>query len=64
MSKPITAAAILLLADRGKLSISDHVSKYVPGFPNGVIIDAKGTLYGTTSAFGKYGYGVVYAISP
>ncbi|MCA1826011.1 MAG: beta-lactamase family protein, partial [Myxococcales bacterium] len=35
VSKPITAAAILLLADRGQLSIGDPVSKYVPDFPNG-----------------------------
>jgi CubicO group peptidase (beta-lactamase class C family) len=35
VSKPITAAAVLLLAERGKLSLDDHVSKFVPGFPNG-----------------------------
>jgi D-alanyl-D-alanine carboxypeptidase len=35
VSKPITAAAILLLAERGKLSLADHVSKFVPDFPNG-----------------------------
>jgi CubicO group peptidase (beta-lactamase class C family) len=35
VSKPITAAAILLLADRGLLSINDPVAKYVPGIPNG-----------------------------
>src|ERR1700740_3528066 len=35
VSKPFTAAAILLLAERGKLSIDDHVSKFVPDFPNG-----------------------------
>jgi len=35
VSKPITAAAVLLLADRGKLSIDDRVSKWVPDFPNG-----------------------------
>jgi hypothetical protein len=34
------------------------------GFPYGVIIDAKGNLYGTTQAFGKYGYGVVFEITP
>src|SRR5213595_2850778 len=35
LSKPITAAAILLLSERGKLSLDDHVSKFVPDFPNG-----------------------------
>jgi hypothetical protein len=34
------------------------------GFPNGVIIDAKGNLYGTTQAFGAYGYGVAYELTP
>ena len=35
VSKPITAAAVLLLADRGKLSLTDPVSRFVPDFPNG-----------------------------
>ncbi|HMK22437.1 MAG TPA: serine hydrolase domain-containing protein, partial [Terriglobales bacterium] len=35
VSKPFTAAAILQLQEQGRLSVSDHVSKYVPGFPNG-----------------------------
>lgn len=35
VSKPMTSAAVLLLADRGKLSIDDPVSKFVPDFPNG-----------------------------
>jgi CubicO group peptidase (beta-lactamase class C family) len=34
VSKPITAAGVLLLADRGKLSLDDPLSKYVPDFPN------------------------------
>lgn len=32
MTKPITAAAVLLLQDRGKLSVSDKVSRYFPAF--------------------------------
>lgn len=35
VSKPFTAAAILLLEERGKLSVQDPVSKYVPDFPEG-----------------------------
>jgi CubicO group peptidase (beta-lactamase class C family) len=35
VSKPFTAAAILQLQERGRLSVSDPVSRYVPGFPNG-----------------------------
>jgi len=35
VSKPFTAAAILQLQEQGRLSVSDHVSKYLPDFPNG-----------------------------
>ena len=34
------------------------------GFPNGVIIDGRGNLYGTTQAFGADGYGVAFEITP
>lgn len=32
MTKPITATAILMLADEGKLSVEDSVTKYLPAF--------------------------------
>ena len=35
VSKPFTAAAILQLQEQGRLSVSDPLSKYLPGFPNG-----------------------------
>lgn len=35
VTKPFTAAAILQLQERGRLSVSDHVSRYIPDFPNG-----------------------------
>ena len=35
ITKTFTATAVLQLADRGKLSVSDPISKYFPGFPNG-----------------------------
>jgi CubicO group peptidase (beta-lactamase class C family) len=35
VSKPFTAAAILQLQEQGRVSISDHVSRFVPDFPNG-----------------------------
>ncbi len=35
ISKPFTAAAILLLEERGQLSTSDKLSRYVPDFPRG-----------------------------
>src|SRR5437762_5922976 len=34
-TKTMTAAVIVLLAQEGKLSFDDPVSKYVPGVPNG-----------------------------
>jgi D-alanyl-D-alanine carboxypeptidase len=34
-SKQFTAMALLLLEDEGKLSLDDHVSKYVPGITEG-----------------------------
>jgi CubicO group peptidase (beta-lactamase class C family) len=34
-SKQFTAMAILLLRDEGKLSLDDHVSKYLPGITDG-----------------------------
>lgn len=40
VSKTITATAILLLADEGKLSLTDDVKKYLPDFPyQGVTIE-------------------------
>ncbi|HEY6050044.1 MAG TPA: serine hydrolase domain-containing protein [Thermoanaerobaculia bacterium] len=35
ISKSFTAAAVLLLQERGKLRVGDSVSRYVPDFPNG-----------------------------
>jgi CubicO group peptidase (beta-lactamase class C family) len=38
LTKTFTAAAILRLRDRGVLAITDPVSKFLPGFPNGANI--------------------------
>ena len=35
ISKSFTAAAVVLLEQRGKLSTSDPLSKHIPGYPNG-----------------------------
>jgi CubicO group peptidase (beta-lactamase class C family) len=35
VSKQFTAAIILRLAEQGKLSVSDRVSKFIPDYPNG-----------------------------
>lgn len=34
MSKPVTAVAVLMLQDEGKLKVSDPVAKYIPEFAN------------------------------
>jgi CubicO group peptidase (beta-lactamase class C family) len=34
MTKPVTAAAVLMLQDEGKLKVSDPVAKYLPEFAN------------------------------
>src|SRR3954469_23529897 len=34
MTKPVTAVAILMLQDEGKLKVSDPVAKYIPEFAN------------------------------
>jgi len=35
ITKTFTAAAISILAERGRLSYADPLSKFIPGFPNG-----------------------------
>ena len=55
-TKTMTAAVILQLAQEGKLSLSDPVSKYVPGVPNGdnisiaQLLEMRSGLYNYTSA--------------
>lgn len=34
MTKPITSVAVMILVERGLLSLSDPASKYIPGFKN------------------------------
>ena len=38
MSKPITAAAFMLLVDEGRVSVDDPVEKYLPEFKNQMVI--------------------------
>ena len=35
VTKQFTAACILLLAEQGKLSVDDQLSKYIPDYPKG-----------------------------
>ncbi len=43
-SKPITAAAVMLLADRGVIDLMDGADRYLPGFRNPRVVKADGTL--------------------
>jgi uncharacterized repeat protein (TIGR03803 family) len=36
----------------------------LPHLPNGLTADSQGNLYGNTSVGGKYGYGVVFELTP
>lgn len=41
MTKPITATAVMILQDEGKLSVDDPVSKYLPEFQNMSLADGQ-----------------------
>ena len=43
-SKPITAAAALILADRGEIDLMAGVDQYLPGFRNPKVVQADGTV--------------------
>ena len=42
MTKPITTAAVMMLAEEKKISITDPVSKFLPEFKNLVVFDESG----------------------
>lgn len=44
MTKPITAVAVLMLAERGKLDLWDRVSMYIPEFAHMKVMEEDGTL--------------------
>ena len=41
MTKPITATAVMILQDEGKLNVEDPVSKYIPEFKDAVLKQGK-----------------------
>lgn len=43
-TKPITAAAVMLLVERGKLDLMDCADRYLPGFRNPRVIRADGEI--------------------
>jgi D-alanyl-D-alanine carboxypeptidase len=52
-TKQFTSTAILLLAEQGKLSLDDHVSKYIPGLTRGNEITIR-QLLSHTSGYQDY----------
>lgn len=44
MTKPVTAAAIMILYERGQLDLCDPVAKYLPAFASCKVRNAKGKL--------------------
>ncbi|MBQ8554591.1 MAG: beta-lactamase family protein [Clostridia bacterium] len=43
-SKPVTAAAVMLLVERGLIDLMDGVDKYLPGFRHAKVVDGKGNV--------------------
>lgn len=43
-TKPITAAAVMLLVERGLIDLMDGVDKYLPGFRNPRVVDHRGCI--------------------
>ena len=43
-TKPVTAAAVMLLCECGLIDLMDGVDKYLPGFRNPQVVDAQGNL--------------------
>ena len=44
MSKPVTAAAVMLLIEEGKIDLLDNVSLYLPGFKNSDVETSTGIV--------------------
>jgi len=60
LTKQFTATCILLLEEQGKLSTSDHLSKYIPGFPKADSVTLDMLLHHTSgianyTAFPQFG---------
>ncbi len=43
-TKPVTAAAVMLLVERGLIDLMDGVDKFLPGFRHPQIVDARGQV--------------------
>lgn len=49
MSKPVTAAAVMMLVERGQIDLLDPVEKYLPGFAKPVYITSAGLTQSAVS---------------
>ena len=43
-TKPITAAAVMILVERGLIDLMDGVDRYLPGFANPRVVDQRGCI--------------------
>ena len=43
-TKPVTAAAVMLLVERGLIDLMDGVDKFLPGFANPKVVDGEGRV--------------------
>ena len=43
-SKPITAAAVMILVERGLIDLMDGLDRYLPGFANPRVVDQRGCI--------------------
>lgn len=44
MTKPVTAVAVLILAERGNLDLWDPISEYIPEFKNALVMEEDGNI--------------------
>ena len=44
LSKPVTAAAVMILLQRGEIDLYEPVSKYLHGFKDQMVVDKNGSL--------------------
>ena len=49
-TKPVTAAAVMLLVERGLIDLMDGVDKFLPGFRNPRVVDNRGCITKATRA--------------
>ncbi len=54
MSKPITAAAVMMLVDEGKLSLDDPITKYLPEMASLKTADGKSVFNHAASSTNTY----------